>query len=201
MIQRTIEDSLRWVRSYCESRREEGKAEGYLLGKYLNGEGYVWAYDSLHEETVTHEREPDHWRWMQPLYKSEVRDYDIDHSAKRNWLEYLYQEQLKSSALRGVLVGIPNDDTFRSGYVRYPWIACLPQATDPLEYCTDIARRLKERLIADGFANVRVEVGPCRENCDVVRREEIDIMTRYYWFERVRTSQIVGYAIKFHVEW
>ena len=71
---------------------------------------------------------------------------------------------------------------------------------DPLECCTEIARGLKEKLITDGFSNVRVEVGPCRESYDVVKREDAPLF-RYYWIERVKTSQVVGYAIKFHVEW
>lgn len=199
-MKRTVEYALQRVRSYCEDRRADGRAEGYLLGKYLNGNGYVWAYDSLYEETVTYEREPVHWHWMQPLYKGKVRRTDIDHQAERQWLDYLYERQLRSSALRGILVGIRGDDAFRSGYTRQPWIAVRPLAADPLEYCTEIARGLKEKLIADGFSNVRVEVGPCRERYDIVR-QEISSATCYYWLERIDTPKVVGYTIKFHVEW
>ena len=199
VMKRTVEDALRRVRSCCEERRAAGSAEGYLLCKHLGDKTLVWEYDSLCEETVTYEREPVHWRWMQPLYKGKVRETDIDHQAKREWLDHLYEQQLRSSALHGILVGIRGDNTFRE-YTRYPWIAVRPLAMDPLECCTEIARGLKEKLITDGYSNVRVEVGPSRESYDVVKREDAPLF-RYYWIERVKTSQVVGYAIKFHVEW
>lgn len=61
------------------------------------------------------------------------------------------------------------------------------------------AEKLKQLLIEDGFSHVSVQVVSLPDVYDEIR--ETGFFNVDVYLDRKKSSQIVGYTIKFHVEW
>ena len=61
------------------------------------------------------------------------------------------------------------------------------------------AEKLRQLLIEDGFSHVSVQVVSLPDVYDEIR--ETGFFNVDVYLDRKKSSQIVGYTIKFHVEW
>ena len=84
---------------------------------------------------------------------------------------------------------------------------CLPMTHSPamamdagkaFAYFTEALRKL---LQEDGFHNIRLEKAPCYEVYDKHTARGGFLTRTTYTSQRVTTKNLLGYALKFHVEW
>ena len=69
------------------------------------------------------------------------------------------------------------------------------------EAITYMAAELKKKLVEDGFTGIRLEKAPCYEVYDKYTAHGGFLTRTTYTSQRVTTKNLLGYALKFHVEW
>lgn len=82
------------------------------------------------------------------------------------------------------------------GYLR----SCV-QVMSENEAIAYMAAELKKKLTEDGFRSIRVEKVPCHEVYDTYRQKGGFFSKAETVHTRVETGKLLGYALKFHVEW
>lgn len=73
---------------------------------------------------------------------------------------------------------------------------CALTEKEAVQYAAQLLRNL---LAEDGFTGIKVQVCSLQDVYDEVR--EVGFFNTDIYFDRKKTSNIVGYTIKFHVEW
>jgi len=205
---RTLERCHSKLRSYCEIHSGEGKAEGYLLGA-IQGigsfceESWPEIYSSQYETGSSLIRMGSR-KWLDDLYKGKVETWRVAyHNVGAG--EFINSAYMKRQRLSGVVgMTVPAGDPGKDfplgcdGYKFAPNYIIRPMCTDPLVFCHRLADEIGKLLVADGFFHISVAVENCYDNYDVIRQ---DGRGDRCWTERVIGGKLVGYAIKFHVEW
>jgi len=88
---------------------------------------------------------------------------------------------------------------FQSGSICLPLCGSPAQAMDEKSAFAYLADRLKGLLEEDGFCNIRLEKIACYEVYDEYRRK--GFLSNEICSSRTKTNNLLGFTIRFHVEW
>lgn len=204
MFDKAVQQCHSKLRSYCETHSADGRAEGYLLGEVMS-RGYSSmmcppeVYPSQHE-TGSRCIRMRFDSWMEDLYKGKVDTWELfNRPGRESIVSRACKEQHRFSSVVGMTVpaGDPKKD-FDLRYKFAPGYIIAPLCSEPLAFCQRLAGEIEKLLVEDGFFHVSVSTENCCDSYDIIRQN--GSMTRC-WFEHVSTPKVVGYAIRFHVEW